>query len=282
MPPHTLIGNIKRHRGFPSKILGNRRDVLVYLPRGYRRFSRHRYPVLYLQDGQNVFDAATSFSGTEWAVDETAQRLIRKNLIEPLIIVAIANIGPERIHEYAPTRSTIYDGTRKVRSRGAGKAYGRFLIEELKPFIDRKYWTRKEAEFTGVGGSSLGGLLSLALGLWFPNIFARLAIMSPAAWWDDEVIIRMVEKLDRKLPLKIWLDIGTSESGWERTRKLRDALAAQGWRLDDDLLYTEVKGAEHNEAAWAARVDPMLRFLFPPVRVRKRTLPQIAMIGASY
>src|SRR5260370_42522524 len=98
MAKHTLTGNIKRHRSFPSKVLGNSRDVLVYLPRGYRRFSRRRYPVLYLQDGQNVFDAATSFSGVEWRVDATAERLIRRNLLEPPIIDAVANTGEERIH----------------------------------------------------------------------------------------------------------------------------------------------------------------------------------------
>src|SRR5258708_30157469 len=99
MPKHTLTGKIKRHRGFQSKILGNRRDVLVYLPRGYRRFSRRRYPVLYLNDGQNVFDAATSFAGVEWGVDETAERLIPGNLIEPLLIVAVSNTGVHLIHE---------------------------------------------------------------------------------------------------------------------------------------------------------------------------------------
>src|SRR2546428_13649028 len=95
MAKHTLTGNIKRHPQFRSKILGNRRDVLVYLPRSYRRFWGRRYPVLYLQDGQNIFDAATAFGGVEWGMDETAQRLIRKNLIEPLIIVAIANVGDD-------------------------------------------------------------------------------------------------------------------------------------------------------------------------------------------
>ena len=129
MPDHTLTGNIKEHRGFRSKIMGNRRDVLVYLPRAYRRWSRKRYPVLYLHDGQNVFDAATAFGGVEWRVDETAQRLIRANLIEPLIIVAVANTGEDRIHEYAPTRGK-YDG--RKRSKGLLKDYGRFLIEELK------------------------------------------------------------------------------------------------------------------------------------------------------
>src|SRR5438477_5016616 len=94
MPRHTLTGNIHRHRQFPSRTLGNRRDILVYLPPGYRRFLRRRYPVFYLQDGQNLFDAATAFAGVEWSVDETAQRLIRRKLIEPIIVVAIANTGP--------------------------------------------------------------------------------------------------------------------------------------------------------------------------------------------
>src|SRR5438477_11524199 len=101
MPRHTLTGNIHRHRQFPSLTLGNRRDILVYLPPGYRHFLRRRYPVLYLQDGQNLFDAATAFAGVDWRVDETAQRFIRRRLIEPLIIVAIANTGPYLMHDIA-------------------------------------------------------------------------------------------------------------------------------------------------------------------------------------
>src|SRR5437868_14586093 len=132
MAKHTLTGIIKRHRSFRSKIFGNRRDVLVYLPRGYSRFSRKRHPVLYLQDGQNVFDAATAFAGVEWGVDETAQRLIRRKLIEPIIIVAIANTGTDRIHEYAPTRRIIDSkAKRKKRSRGQARKYGDFLIPEF-------------------------------------------------------------------------------------------------------------------------------------------------------
>ncbi|HJT80547.1 MAG TPA: alpha/beta hydrolase-fold protein [Chthoniobacterales bacterium] len=265
MPDHTLTGNIHRHSHFESRLLRNRRDILVYLPRGYRRQRRARYPVLYMQDGQNVFDAATSFAGVEWGADETAQRLIRKNLIEPVIIVAIDNTGDNRIHEYAPTRGVIQQaGARKKRSRGLGQKYGRFLIEELKPFIDKTYRTRPEAEFTGAAGSSLGGLLTIALGLWFPNVFTRLGVFSPAIWWDDQAIVRMVEELPAKLPLKIWLDTGTHEEGWERARTLRDALVEKGWKLYDDLQYQEVEGAEHTEGAWAARMDPLLRYLFPP------------------
>jgi predicted alpha/beta superfamily hydrolase len=265
MPKHTLTGNIKRHRAFPSKVLGNRRDVLVYLPPGYRRFSRKDYPVLYLHDGQNVFDAATAFAGVEWGVDETAERLIQKKLIEPLIIVAVANTGEERIHEYAPTRGVIdARAKRKKRSRGLARLYGHFLMDELKPFIDRKYRTKREAAFTGLGGSSLGGLATLAIGILYPQAFSRLIVMSPSIWWDDFAIYRLVDSIEQKPPVKIWLDTGTAEPGWDQARELRNRLIEKDWKLLDDLQYLEAKGADHSEAAWAKRVEPALRFLFPP------------------
>lgn len=268
MPEHTLTGNIQRHANFESRVLGNTRDILVYLPTGYRRSPKRRYPVMYLHDGQNVFDAATAFGGVEWGVDETVQRLLRRKLIEPLIIVAVANKGTDRIHEYAPTRGIIDGGMpkRKRRSHGLARKYGKFLVRELKPFIDETYRTKPEPDFTGLGGSSLGGLLTMALGLWFPNVFRRLAVMSPSVWWDNQAIIRMVNESETKLPLRIWLDTGTHEYGWEKARTLRDSLLELGWRLDDDLQYTEAEGADHSEAAWGARVDPMLRYLFPPTQ----------------
>jgi predicted alpha/beta superfamily hydrolase len=267
MTKHTLTGNIKRHRAFPSRILGNRRDVLVYLPPGYRRFSLRRYPVLYLHDGQNVFDAATSFAGVEWGVDETAQRLIRRKLIEPLIIVAVANIGEERVDEYTPTPGVIEPKDYpKKHSRGLAHIYGQFLIRELKPFIDRKYRTMPDAEFTGLGGSSLGALATLAIGILYSEIFTRLIVMSPSIWWDDYAIFRLVGIVGEKPPLKIWLDTGTHELGWEHARNLCEYLIDKGWRLGVDLSYLEAEGADHSEAAWAARVEPALRFLFPPAK----------------
>ncbi|MDQ2919010.1 MAG: alpha/beta hydrolase-fold protein [Verrucomicrobiota bacterium] len=265
MPEHTLTGNIQSHPDFESKILGNRRDVLVYLPPGYRRARTRRFPVLYLNDGQNVFDDATAFGGIEWGVDETAERLVQAQLIEPIIIVAVANVGEARIHEYAPTRGRLEEGKRK-RSKGLLRHYGRFLINELKPFIDARYRTLTRPEYTGLGGSSLGGLATLSLGLWFPNVFRRLAVMSPSIWWDDCAIYKMIEELDdeEKPPLKIWLDTGTNEPGWQRARVLRDALVEKGWRLYDDLHYFEAEGADHSERAWGHRIDAVLRFLYPP------------------
>jgi predicted alpha/beta superfamily hydrolase len=263
----TLSGNIQRHFAFPSKILGNQRDVLVHLPKGYRRSTIRRYPVFYFHDGQNVFDAATSYSGVEWGADETSQRLTEAKLMEPIIIVAVANTGENRINEYAPTAGVV-EGLKEKRSKGSVRSYGRFLIEELKPFIDRKYRTKREREFTGLAGSSLGGLATLALGLWFPEYFTRLAVMSPSVWWDDCAILRIVDTIDpeNRPPLKIWLDTGTAEEGWERTRELRDHLIGRGWRLNKDLFYVEAPGSGHSESAWAERTGPMLQFLYPPTK----------------
>lgn len=264
MRKNTLTGNIKLHRDFRSSILGNWRDVWVYLPPGYRRFSRKSYPVLYLHDGQNVFDAATSFGGVEWGVDETSERLIRTRIIEPVIVVAIANVGEDRIHEYTPTPGVIEaKGRRKKRSRGLARLYGSFLMEELKPYIDRKYRTKPEPEFTGLGGSSLGGLVTLAIGILNPNAFRRLMVMSPSIWWDDFAIYRLVDSIKRKPPLKIWIDTGTAEPGWEQTRELCKRLVEKGWKPGKDLLYMEADDHDHSEAAWAARVEPALSFLFP-------------------
>ncbi|MDQ3314512.1 MAG: alpha/beta hydrolase-fold protein [Verrucomicrobiota bacterium] len=266
MLDHTLTGNIQSHPDFPSKFLGNNRDVLVYLPPGYRRARTRRFPVLYLQDGQNVFDAATAFGGVEWGADETAQLLVNQKLIEPVIIVAIANAGEARLHEYTPTRGDIEKGKRR-RSKGLLREYGRFVINELKPFIDASYRTLTAADYTGLGGSSLGGLATIVLGFWHPDVFRRLAVMSPSIWWDDEVLYKMVEDIEEetKPPLKIWLDTGTNEPGWERTRVLCGGLLEKGWRLNNDLHYFEDEGAGHTEAAWAHRLDAALRFLYPPV-----------------
>ena len=267
MGKHTLTGNIKRHRAFSSRLLANRRDVLVYLPPGYRSFSRRRYPVLYLNDGQNVFDAATSFAGVEWGVDETAERLIRENLIEPLIIVAVANTGEDRVHEYGPTRGIIdTSAKRKRRSKGRAPEYAHFLMDELKPYIDWKYRTNAAPEFTALGGSSLGGLVTLAIGALYPEVFRRLMVMSPSVWWDDFALYRLVDSIEQKPPLKIWLDTGTAEPGWEQTRELGNRLIEKGWKLHKDIEYLEAQGADHGEGSWAARVEPALRFLFPPAK----------------
>ena len=260
---HTLTGDVRLHANFLSRALGNRRDVLVYLPPGYRR-SRARYPVFYMHDGQNIFDRATAFGGVEWGVDETAERLILAGEMQPVIIVGIANGGAARIDEYAPTAG-YYEvgGGGKQQSKGLAKKYAEFLTQELKPFIDSHYRTKPEPEFTGTGGSSMGGLVSICIGLMLPKVFTRLAVMSPSIWWDDAILFKYIDGLKRALPLKIWLDTGTDEPGWNRARVVRDCLLEKGWRMGETLKYVEVPGAKHTESAWAARIDQVLKFLFP-------------------
>ena len=253
-----LTGDFSHHRQFPSALVPPR-DVLVYLPPGYRAQAPRRYPVLYLQDGQNLFDGDTAYvRGQEWQVDETAERLIRASEVEPLIIVGVYNAGELRIDEYTPAPDA------KGRGGAAGR-YARFLVHELKPFIDSEYRTLGDPPNTGLGGSSLGGLATLHIGLTHPHVFGKLAVHSPSVWWNGREILARVEDLPAKPPLRIWLDIGTHEGAGTLAdaRMLRDALSAKAWRDGKDLWYHEARGGSHSEAAWAARVSPMLRWLFP-------------------
>ena len=258
---HTLTGDVRKHESFHSRFLAHDRTVMVYLPPGYEAETADRYPVLYLHDGQNLFDRATAF-GEEWHVDESAERLITAGEIEPLIVVGIYNTGEHRVDEYTPTAAA------EVGRGGHADDYGRMLIEELKPFIDRTYKTLPSAASTAMGGSSLGGLLSLHVGLRFPTAFGRLAALSPSVWWDHRVLLREVEALPGRLPIRIWLDAGTAEGAdtLANARALRDALVAKGWVIGDDLAYLEEQGGEHNEHSWAMRVDRVLKFLFPLIR----------------
>lgn len=249
---------LRHHQDFQSQILPGPRPLVVYVPPDYESTTSRRYPVLYLHDGQNVFERNTAFGGVEWQVDETAQALISAGEIEPLIVVGIYNAGDERINEYTPTADA---------TRGGGKAalHGRMLLEEIKPFIDAHYRTLQGPANTGLGGSSLGGLVTLYLGIQYPQIFGKLAVLSPSVWWDNRVILKMIAKANPRPRPKIWLDMGTSEGGMslEDVEALRDVLQAKGWSEPEDLYFGEFRGAKHNEAAWAKRVDPFLRYLFP-------------------
>jgi predicted alpha/beta superfamily hydrolase len=257
---HTLTGNV-RQETFHSDVLDSARRVWVYLPPGYddERAADRRFPVLYMHDGQNVFDGATAFiAGAEWQADETAERLIDEGRVEPLIVVAVDNAGEGRLDEYTPTAN----GSRG----GRADQYLRMLVGELKPWVDRTWRTRPGAEDTGIGGSSLGGLVSLWIGLGRPDVFGRIAALSTSAWWDDGFIVTYVESLPRKLDTRIWTDVGTCEGEEAVTgaRRLRDALVAKGWREGADLRYVEAEGARHSEPAWAARFPAVLEFLYPP------------------
>jgi predicted alpha/beta superfamily hydrolase len=255
----TLTGNIKKHSQVsPGTIPVRARDLIVYLPPGYDANPTARYPVLYLHDGQNVMDACTAFAG-EWHADETAELLIDQGKVAPLILVGVYNTA-DRIPDYTEAADPQYGG-------GNADAYGRYLVEVVKPLVDATYRTKPEAQFTGIAGSSLGGLVSMYFALTRSATFTRIGVLSPSVWWDNRDIVSRVNALTQKPAVRIWEDIGTAEDSGDAlsgARALHAALLAKGWVDGADLHYLEDPGAQHNEAAWSSRLGPALQFLYPP------------------
>jgi predicted alpha/beta superfamily hydrolase len=260
-PGAQLTGRFEILHDFRSPALGTVRRVSIYLPPGYDGATTARYPVLYLQDGQNLFDPGRAFvPGQDWRADETAEGAIADGRIAPLIMVGIDHGGADRIDEYTPSCD------RRKRAGGRLPAYQRFVTDELKPWIDRYFRTRPEPPATGLGGSSLGGLAALEIGLARPDVFGRLALLSPSLWWDRRCAIARAKALDGPLDSAIWLDAGTDEGPGvlHHARMLKNVLVARGWRLGRDLHYREIAGGRHTEGDWAARFGDVLRALFPP------------------
>jgi predicted alpha/beta superfamily hydrolase len=258
-PAFVAAGSLLHFPDIRSRFLPQSHDVIVCLPPGYHEEPDRRYPVLYLHDGQNVFDdLPLSPFGVQWGVDTTARALTHARVIEPIIIVAIGNAGRDRIDEYTPTRDNMHD------AGGMADRYGQMLVYEIKPWVDHTWRTRRTARDTAVAGSSLGGLLSLHLGLTHPAVFGKLGLLSPSVWWDDRWIVRQLAAEGHRPDLRIWLDVGTGETRMLKgTRLLSRMLLRKGWQLGRDLAYVEADGALHDERAWGERTGLFLRFLFP-------------------
>ncbi|MDR3740513.1 MAG: alpha/beta hydrolase-fold protein [Terracidiphilus sp.] len=249
------------HRAFPSIYLPDERDLIVYLPPGYDDEPTRSYPVLYMHDGQNLFDPRTSFiPGRTWQMMEHADAAIHAGEVEPLVIVGIYNTGDRRLAEYTFVREP---------ERGGGEAdhYGLMLTRELLPFIAERYRVRTDRISTGLGGSSLGGLVTLFLGLRHPQHFGKLAVLSPSVWWNHKSILGFVNEHAPQVWERpsLWLDVGDKEGARtvHDTEQLARRLRANGWCPGDTLHFERIHGGTHDEASWAARVRPMLRFLFP-------------------
>jgi predicted alpha/beta superfamily hydrolase len=255
--------DVRLIRDFASAALDNRRTVAVYLPPGYDA-SRERYPVLYMQDGQNLFDPAAAFDGVAWGVGRAAQELILSGQARPFIVVAPYNTSA-RTAEYTPVPDPEDGG-------GKGELYARFLIDELKPYVDAAYRTRPGPEDTAVAGSSLGGLIALHLALTRPDVFSRVAALSPSLWWSDRELTRRVAASGPLPRPKMWVDMGTREGAnpakfrtyVKDLRRFAALLVRRGWRRGETFAARIVKDGEHDERSWAARVSDVLRFLFPP------------------
>ena len=253
-----------------SPQLHNRRDVDVYLPSSYA--SGVRYPVVYLQDGQNLSDPATAFAGT-WDLNATIERLAWSG--REAIFVGIHHGGRGRIGEYSPFPDPRHGG-------GQADAYLEFLVHTLKPRIDRTFNTRRDRDSTTILGSSMGGLVSLYAYFRYPSVFGRAGVMSPSIWFGQGAIVQFIE--EARVPRgRVYLDVGTGEGAGalRDVRRLGRVLVRKGFRRrrrpapesvrpspgerrsssSSVLRYVEDHGARHTEAAWAFRLQGALEFL---------------------
>jgi enterochelin esterase-like enzyme len=259
-----LAGELQLHE-FQSRILRNTRMLRVWLPPGYSAPENggRYYPVFYLNDGQNLFDPATAYIGIDWQAGEAADRLIRESRIPPLILVGIDNAQKDRPKEYLPYRSL-----NPPIMRPQGKRYPDFLLNEVMPFLYQRYRIARGPENTGLGGSSLGAIISLYTAIDRPGIFGRLLLESPSLFVFNRQLLRSSRAL-RQWPDKIFLAIGTREAGAEDrdrqvvedVRAMERVLRRAGLR-EDRLLVRIDKGATHNEREWAKRFPEALEFLF--------------------
>lgn len=260
----SATGDLRLHP-FPSRVFHNTRFLRVWLPPGYDDPANagRSYPVLYLNDGQNLFEAATSFTGVEWQVDETADRLIREGAIPPMMIVGLDNAAKDRIREYMPRPSL-----HPLMLRVQGGRYPSFLIKEVMPFVAQNYRVATGPENTGLGGSSLGALIALHTVAVRPGLFGRLLLESPSLWAANRQAIRESRRV-KCWPQRVFLAAGTAETGQkdrdqsvvDDLRELAGVLRRAG--LDDERLKLVIEeGATHHESAWARRFPEALAFLF--------------------
>ncbi len=251
------------------------RNIRIYLPRAYPQNSTRRYPVLYLHDGQNVFDPGGSFGS--WSADATATREIGQGRMREAILVAIDNTAA-RIPEYMPPTDS-YQGT-----QGRGDAYANFVINNVRPYVDTTYRTLNDPKNTVIAGSSLGGLISLYFAREFP-VFGRAGVFS-SAWWIAPNYVAQVNAGSKK-PLRVYLDFGTAEpaSDWNNALAMFDTHLGQGYAANGEVTFVGGCGQAHNEAAWAARLPQALRFLLParedPAELAQREFPPRLVIGSG-
>ena len=218
----------------------------VFLPPGYHENTVKRYPVLYMHDGHNLFLKKEAFLGDTWKTDEVLNVLDKMNAIEEVIVVGI--------HPHDRTNEYTMPGY---------KDYGRFVVERLKPLINGKYRTLRGPRNTAAMGSSLGGVVSFYLGWQWPRVFGKVACLSSAFGYRDDLLERVSAEPRRKL--RIYLDSGWPGDNYEATRSMRDRLIWKGYRTGLDLLYLAFPGAKHDENAWAARSPIPFQLLFGKV-----------------
>jgi predicted alpha/beta superfamily hydrolase len=263
-------GILKRHRDFESQFV-SARHVDVWLPAGYNE-SEMRYPVLYMHDGQNIFDSGSSFGGVSWEIDKAMTRLISQGTTRAAIVVGVWN-AERRWRDYMPQKpyeSTGFDKHRDAFLKQAGGApvsdlYLQFLVRELKPFIDSHYQTLPDQANTLVMGSSMGGLISLYAMSEYPHVFGGAGCVS--THWSvggAELVHEMARSLPDPRTHRLYFDFGTEtlDSSYEPFQgQMDEALRQAGYIEGRDWMTCKFEGADHSERSWRERVDIPLGFL---------------------
>jgi predicted alpha/beta superfamily hydrolase len=254
------------------------RPLYIYLPPGYDDNPHRHYPVLYMHDGQNCFEAyaADSYAGS-WHADEIADDLISRELMEACIIVGVGHGGSERTAEYLPPYAALTPQKgkdKRKRINGRADQTFRYYRNDVAPYINQQYRVLAGRENTATCGSSMGGLFSTYIAWEFPEFARQHALVSPAYWItaNGQGKIEPIERLRKEKPrdLRLWLDSGTRDApgrgndGRYETAAARDALLQNGYVEGPDFHYHLAKGAIHKESAWAARLPLIFQFLFPP------------------
>jgi predicted alpha/beta superfamily hydrolase len=243
-----IVGTTNLRENMYSHHLDGKRTAIIWLPPGYKRLrnAQKKYPVLYMHDGQNIIDPKTSFAGTDWRVDETVSKLARSKKMKEIIVVGIYNT-PDRLEEYSDSEN--------------GEKYLKFIVSELKPFIDSKYRTVPQREHTAIMGSSMGGLISFIAGWRYSDVFSMAGCMSSSFYHNGEKIFDMIsENSGPKKRVKFYIDHG--EDGLIRAQKMYVKLTELGYVIGKDLDYFYAPNAEHTESAWADRLERPLLFFF--------------------
>ena len=267
----TAAGRIEKHPAFSSRFVAPR-QVDVWLPPGYEANSSERYPVVYMHDGQNLFDPRISYGGSAWEVDQALVRLIQQGLIRGAIVVGIWNTGSARASEYLPQKAVVarwIDAVPGILTQPhlpiQSDAYLKFLVEELKPWVDRNYRTKPDAPNTFIMGSSMGGLISVYALVEYPGVFGGAACVSthwPAG--NGAVIDYIAKHLPTPGAHKFYFDFGTEtlDAGYEPYQRRMDAvMKSAGYTEGRDWVTRKFPGAEHSEKYWRARVELPLEFL---------------------
>jgi predicted alpha/beta superfamily hydrolase len=250
-PVGRITGNLRYHYNFYANRLKNERTIVVWLPESYETEIQKYYPVLYMHDGQNLFDPNTSYLGIDWQMDETADSLIKQGEIEEIIIVGIYNT-PDRIEEYSDTEK--------------GRDYMDFIINDLKPFIDNNYRTIPDRNHTAMMGSSMGGLISFYLIWRYPEIFSKAACLSTSLLWNNGALLKEIENFTGQKPeIKIYFDNSGKGSEGRMTphyQELKTLLISKGFEDGVDLESYFDQDGDHSERSWAKRAWRPLKFMF--------------------